>query len=65
MRHCSSAASLPALESLREQGWQPDYLTVRQRTDLLPSAGAPQPGQSVDMGAARLGCMRLIDSLEF
>ena len=63
-------ASLPALEAqaverLRKQGWQPDYLTVRQRADLLPPAEAPQPGQLVVLGAARLGGTRLIDNLEF
>ena len=63
-------ASLPALEAqalerLRAQGWQPDYLTVRQRADLQPPAGAAQPGQLVALGAARLGGTRLIDNLEF
>lgn len=62
-------ASLPALEAqalerLRAQGWLPDYLTVRQRADLLPPAGAPRPGQIVVLGAARLGGTRLIDNLE-
>ena len=64
------SASLPALEAqalerLRAQGWQPDYLTVRQRADLQPPAGAAQPGQLVALGAARLGGTRLIDNLEF
>ena len=54
-----------AVERLRKQGWQPDYLTVRQRADLLPPAEAPQPGQLVVLGAARLGGTRLIDNLEF
>jgi pantoate--beta-alanine ligase len=64
------SASLPALEAqalerLRAQGWQPDYLTVRKRADLQPPAGATQPGQLVALGAARLGGTRLIDNLEF
>lgn len=60
---------LPALEAaarldLSGRGWQPDYLTVRRRADLLP----PQPGDAagalVALGAARLGGTRLIDNLE-
>ena len=57
---------LPALESramdsLRQRGWQPDYLTVRRRQDLQP----PQAGDTlVVLGAARLGSTRLIDNLE-
>jgi pantoate--beta-alanine ligase len=62
-------AQLPALEAaalaqLAARGWQPDYLTVRRRADLL----APQPGDGegalVVLGAARLGQTRLIDNLE-
>jgi pantoate--beta-alanine ligase len=60
---------LPALEAcaraqLAARGWQPDYLTIRRRADLLP----PQPGDAsgtlVALGAARLGTTRLIDNLE-
>lgn len=62
--------SLTALEEeacqmLAAQGWQPDYLTVRRRSDLLPPADdelAVQP--LVVLGAARLGRTRLIDNLE-
>jgi pantoate--beta-alanine ligase len=62
-------ARLPALEAaaqshLAARGWQPDYLTIRRRADLLP----PQPGDGsgalVALGAARLGDTRLIDNLE-
>jgi len=65
------AASLPdlearALEGLRAQGWQPDYLTVRRRSDLLaPADAAALGGPLVALGAARLGSTRLIDNLEF
>lgn len=51
---------------LRERGWQPDYLTVRRRIDLLP----PSPGQLaggeplVALAAARIGTTRLIDNIE-
>jgi pantoate--beta-alanine ligase len=53
-----------AIAGLTARGWQPDYLTVRRRSDLLP----PQAGDSaplVVLGAARLGATRLIDNLEF
>jgi pantoate--beta-alanine ligase len=57
---------LPALEEramkdLAARGWQPDYLTVRRRSDLqAPQAGDPL----VVLGAARLGKTRLIDNFE-
>jgi pantoate--beta-alanine ligase len=62
---------LPALEAqsmqrLAERGWQPDYLTVRRRADLLPPT-AQQLGDGeplVALGAAKLGATRLIDNLE-
>ena len=66
------AAELTALETeamaaLRASGWQPDYLCVRRRTDLLaPSAAQLAAGEPlVALGAARLGTTRLIDNLEF
>ena len=50
-----------AIEGLRKRGWQPDYLTVRRRSDLR----APQTGDAlVVLGAAKLGNTRLIDNLE-
>ena len=50
-----------ALQALAARGWQPDYLTVRRRSDLQP----PQAGDAlVVLGAARLGRTRLIDNLE-
>jgi pantoate--beta-alanine ligase len=68
----SSANGLDALETaatnaLRAHGWQPDYLTVRRRTDLLPpSADELRAGVDlVALGAAKLGTTRLIDNLEF
>ena len=56
-----------AMADLRAQGWEPDYLTVRQRSDLLAPTDASQ-GDLVALGAARLGGSngtRLIDNLEF
>ncbi len=64
----AGGADLPALEAAAQQalaarGWQPDYLTVRSRRNLL----APEPGEQelVALGAARIGSTRLIDNLEF
>ncbi|MDR2154538.1 MAG: pantoate--beta-alanine ligase [Burkholderiaceae bacterium] len=60
---------LPALEAaaqsqLAARGWQPDYLSVRRRTDLLPPQAGDGAGNLVALGAARLGSTRLIDNLE-
>ncbi|HJW11524.1 MAG TPA: pantoate--beta-alanine ligase, partial [Albitalea sp.] len=52
-----------ALDELRAKGWQPDYLTVRRRSDLAAPAGGTE--ELVALGAARLGATRLIDNLEF
>jgi pantoate--beta-alanine ligase len=50
-----------AMETLRSAGWQPDYVTARNRQDLLP----PKPGDAlVVLAAARLGTTRLIDNAE-
>ena len=65
------AATLPQLEAqaidaLRGRGWEPDYITVRQRDDLQsPEHEATLGGPLVALGAARMGSTRLIDNLEF
>ncbi|MEN2387383.1 pantoate--beta-alanine ligase [Comamonas sp. A7-5] len=53
-----------AMAALRAKGWEPDYLSVRQRSDLQAPADA-RSGDLVALGAARLGSTRLIDNLEF
>jgi pantoate--beta-alanine ligase len=53
-----------ALQALAARGWQPDYLTVRRRSNLLPPDSAAAPEPLVVLGAARLGTTRLIDNLE-
>ncbi len=56
-----------AMADLRAKGWEPDYLTVRQRSDLHVPADATS-GDLVALGAARIGGAngtRLIDNLEF
>jgi pantoate--beta-alanine ligase len=55
-----------ACQALAERGWQPDYLSVRRRTDLdIPADDALRSGDWVALGAARIGATRLIDNLEF
>jgi pantoate--beta-alanine ligase len=50
-----------AMASLRNAGWQPDYVVARRRVDLQ----APQAGDAlVVLAAAKLGTTRLIDNLE-
>ncbi|MEY3513837.1 MAG: hypothetical protein RL420_860, partial [Pseudomonadota bacterium] len=52
-----------AMQSLRDKGWQPDYLVVRHQHNLsavTQFSDAPL----VVLGAARLGSTRLIDNLE-
>ena len=59
------ALEAQAMDVLRARGWQPDYLTVRRRTDLQPATAHDGLGTLVALGAARLGSTRLIDNLEF
>ncbi len=60
------ALETQALQALTAQGWAPDYLTIRRRSDL--SAASADDAQNhvprVVLGAARLGGTRLIDNLE-
>jgi pantoate--beta-alanine ligase len=50
-----------ALAGLAARAWQPDYVTIRRRSDLgLPAADEPL----VVLAAATLGATRLIDNLE-
>jgi len=70
----SGASDVVALEqqamaTLAARGWQPDYLTVRRRTDLQTPAAADVTALAngaglVVLGAAKLGKTRLIDNLE-
>lgn len=55
-----------AMHALAQRGWQPDYLTVRRRSDLqVPEAmDATTAQRLVVLGAARLGSTRLIDNFE-
>jgi pantoate--beta-alanine ligase len=58
-----AAAEAAAMEGLRSQGWQPDYLTVRRQSDLSPIAQVTTEPLVV-LGAAKLGHTRLIDNLD-
>lgn len=60
-----------AIAALNAKGWQSDYLTIRQQSNLLPLSAedAEKPAvaatQMVALGASRLGQTRLIDNIEF
>jgi pantoate--beta-alanine ligase len=55
-----------AVAQLTGRGWQPDYIAIRQQSDLaLPSNESLQAGEPlVILTAAKLGKTRLIDNLE-
>ena len=55
-----------ALEMLTKRGWQPDYIAIRQQSDLAsPSITALDTKEPlVILTAAKLGKTRLIDNLE-
>jgi pantoate--beta-alanine ligase len=57
------ALEAAAMQTLRDRGWQPDYLTLRLQHDLSPIHGPCQEPMVV-LGAAKLGKTRLIDNLE-
>lgn len=63
-----AALEQDAMASLTARGWQPDYLTVRRRSDLQPPAATEVAALAnnglVVLGAAKLGKTRLIDNLE-
>jgi len=57
-----AALEAEAIAELLAHGWIPDYVAVRNKTDLqLPSA---QETGLIVLAAARLGGTRLIDNLE-
>ena len=55
-----------AESKLTERGWAPDYIAIRQQSDLAPATDASlQAGEPlVILTAAKLGNTRLIDNLE-
>jgi pantoate--beta-alanine ligase len=63
-RGASSIAEIErgSIEKLRESGWRPDYVAVREQSGL--QSPAMIGGKLVILAAARLGSTRLIDNLE-
>ena len=55
-----------AVEHLRNRGWNPDYISIRKRKDLLFASDTELSNQEplVVLAAAKLGKTRLIDNLE-
>jgi pantoate--beta-alanine ligase len=56
-----------ATDALSGRGWRPDYVAIRNQTDLLPpTPGVPAAGGTdlVVLGAAKLAGTRLIDNVE-
>jgi pantoate--beta-alanine ligase len=63
--HDLGAVEDQAMQHLSARGWQPDYMTVRRRSDLQPPHPNDLSGHAlVVLGAAKLGNTRLIDNLE-
>ena len=53
-----------AMAALATRGWQPDYIAVRKRSNLLPPGPEDANAELVVLAAAKLGATRLIDNLE-
>jgi pantoate--beta-alanine ligase len=55
-----------AMQRLKDRGWHPDYVAIRNRIDLQPpTAGDLAHNEPlVTLAAAKLGATRLIDNLE-
>ncbi len=67
--HAANYSDIAALEAkaiaaLTARGWQPNYLTLRRRSDLQAPTAQDASGSLVALGAARLGKTRLIDNIE-
>jgi pantoate--beta-alanine ligase len=59
-----AAVEREAMAALTARGWQPDYIAVRKRVDLLPPTAQDVDAPLVVLAAAKLGATRLIDNLE-
>jgi pantoate--beta-alanine ligase len=53
-----------AMAALAARGWQPDYIAVRKRSNLLAPGAQDANAELVVLAAAKLGATRLIDNLE-
>jgi pantoate--beta-alanine ligase len=63
-RHDFEALEREAMASLSARGWQPDYIAVRKRADLIAPSAQELDAPLVVLAAAKLGATRLIDNLE-
>ena len=65
---CDGVAQIEAqaCDKLGQQGWVPDYVSIRRQRDLLPPSASELLGSEplVVVTAAKLGKTRLIDNLE-
>jgi pantoate--beta-alanine ligase len=52
-----------ALRALREAGFEPDYVEIREAMKLAKPNGRHRPSDLIVLGAAWLGKARLIDNL--
>jgi pantoate--beta-alanine ligase len=59
-----AAIEREAAASLAARGWQPDYIAVRKRVNLLAPAAHETDAPLVVLAAAKIGATRLIDNLE-
>ena len=61
-----AAVERAQVDALAARGWQPDYIAIRRRADLLPPTADDLAAKVplVVLGAARVGKTRLIDNLE-
>jgi pantoate--beta-alanine ligase len=53
-----------SMAALAARGWQPDYIAVRKRSNLLLPGAQDANAELVVLAAAKLGSTRLIDNLE-
>jgi pantoate--beta-alanine ligase len=55
-----------AIDMLVSRGWKPDYIAIRQQSDLSPATNESLQAEEplVILTAAKLGKTRLIDNLE-
>ena len=53
-----------AVASLAARGWQPDYIAIRKRSNLVAPAAHEVDAPLVVLAAAKIGATRLIDNLE-
>ncbi len=60
--HDYQRLELHGMSVLADNGWKPDYVAVRCRSDLRPPLNGER--ELVVLGAARLGKTRLIDNVE-